>query len=226
MLEGIGLETTTLWDFPTQSPPGEDYGWHEFHGVTPSGVIANLVARYTRQGEWVIDPMAGSGTTLDVARRMGRRALGFDLAPSRGDIHPANARNLPVPDEFAQLVFVDPPYGDNVRYSDDVRCLGTVRADSDAFDFVLGSVAREAGRVLRPKGVAAFLVSDQYRQAHFTPVGFALFSVLRRRFRPVDIVAVPRRNDRSLNPHWEHWSRRANFLLRGFRYLLIVRKEG
>ncbi|MFQ5920297.1 MAG: TRM11 family SAM-dependent methyltransferase [Thermoplasmata archaeon] len=222
----IGLETTTLWDFPFQSPPGRSYGDADFHGVTPAGVVANLVARYTRRGDWVLDPMAGSGTTLDVARRMGRRALGFDLSPRRQDIHAADAQQLPVPAGFAQLVFVDPPYGDNLRYSDDPRCLGIQAADSDGFELALGGVAREAGRILRPKGIAAFLVSDEYRQARFTPVGFALFSVLARRFRPVDIVAVPRRNDRTLNPHWQHWSRRANFLLRGFRYLLIVRKEG
>ncbi|MFQ5987203.1 MAG: TRM11 family SAM-dependent methyltransferase [Thermoplasmata archaeon] len=226
LARGIGLETTTLWDFPSQSPPGRRHGDASFHGVTPTGVVANLLARHTQPGDWVVDPMAGSGTTLDVARRMGRRVLGFDLAPRRQDIHPADAQHLPVPAGFAQLMFVDPPYGDNLRYSDDPRCLGTLSAESEAFDFALGRVAREVDRVLRPKGIAAFLVSDQYRRSHFTPVGFALFSELERRFRPVDIVAVPRRNDRTLNPHWEHWSRRANFLLRGFRYLLIVRKEG
>lgn len=194
--------------------------------MTPSGVVWNLVSRYTRPGEWIVDPMAGSGTTLDVARHLGRRALGFDLRPRRADIHPADARQLPLPDGFVQLVFVDPPYGDNLRYSSHEACLGNLPAEDPRFYDELVRVALEARRVLRPGGVAAFLVSDGYRRGRFVPVGFALFSLLRPYFHPLDVVAVVRRGDRSLNPLWTHWSRRANFLLRGFKYLLLFRRGG
>ncbi len=225
-IDRLSLETTTLWDFPLQSPPGESFGDAEFRGVTPSRLVWNLVLRFTEKGDWVVDPMAGSGTTVDVARRLGRRALGFDLVPRRLDIHLADAHELPLPDEFAHLVFLDPPYGDNVRYSDDPRCLGCIPSDSKLFYEELERVAIEVIRVLRPGGYTAWLVSDQYRGSRFTPVAFVLYALLSRLFRPVDIVAVARHNDHSLNPTWEHWSRRANFFLRGFKYLLIFRKEG
>src|SRR5215216_119334 len=41
-----------------------------------------MMRRYTRTGDWVLDPFAGSGTTLIEARRLGRNSLGVELQPA------------------------------------------------------------------------------------------------------------------------------------------------
>ena len=217
------LEVTTLWDFPFQSALPGRFGEPTFHGVTPSGVAWNLLARYTKPGDLVVDAMCGSSTTLDVANVLGRRALGFDITPRRTDVVRADARSLPLPDRCADLCFVDPPYSDNVHYSDDPRCIGRISCRDDRFYDALERVAREVARVLRPGGVAAWLISDGYKDRSFTPVGFRLFAILSKYFLPVDIVCVARRNDRSMSPMWEHRARRYGFFLRGFKYLFILR---
>src|SRR5690348_5050243 len=61
----------------------------------PSYVIWNLIQRYTKENDLVVDPFAGSGTTLDVARDLKRRALGYDVHPARKDIFRVDARKLP-----------------------------------------------------------------------------------------------------------------------------------
>ncbi len=218
------LELTTLWDFPAQGDPRCPLGSSAFHGVTPSGVAVNLIARYTRSGDLVVDAMCGSGTTLDAARSLGRRAIGFDLAPHRADIILADSRLVPLPDACADFCFVDPPYSDNVRYSNDARCIGRISCREPEFYNALEAVARETARVVRPGGVVAWLVSDGYKDRCFTPVGFRVFAILSKYLEPEDIVCVARRNDRSLSPMWEHRARRFGFLLRGFKYLFILRK--
>lgn len=218
-------ETTTLWDFPHQSPEGLRLGDPAFSGVTPAVACLNVIRRFTQPGDLVIDPTSGSGTTLDAARLLGRRALGFDLFPRRPDILPADARALPLPAACAHLVFVDPPYSDNIHYSDDPRCLGRIPASDPAFYDALEAVAREASRVLRPNGVLALIMSDEYRQHRFTPVGFRAYGRLLRHFTSVDIVCLARRNDRSASPMWEHRARNRGFYLRGFKYLFLMRKE-
>lgn len=45
----------------------------------PLALLERLVAAHSRPGELVLDPFCGSGTTLVAARRLGRRALGFDI---------------------------------------------------------------------------------------------------------------------------------------------------
>ncbi len=40
------------------------HGDNKFNGVTPAFVIWNLLQRYTKEGDLVVDPMCGSGTTI------------------------------------------------------------------------------------------------------------------------------------------------------------------
>jgi hypothetical protein len=186
----------------------------------------NLVRRYTRPGDLVVDAMAGSGTTLDVARILGRRVLAFDLAPRRPDITRNDARHLPLPDDSVDLHFVDPPYSDNVRYSDEPGCLGRMSCREEEFLEAMETIARELVRTLKPHHVLGWLTSDAYRHGRFTPLGFLTYEMLTKYFEPVDVVCVARHNDRSANPMWEHRARRFGFYLRGFKYLFILRKPG
>ena len=48
---------------------------------SPPALVGRLVALYTEPGELVVDPFAGSGTTLKVAASMGRRAVGYETDP-------------------------------------------------------------------------------------------------------------------------------------------------
>ena len=90
------VESTTLWDFPTQNYGDHPHGDNKFNGVTPAFVVWNLVQRYTKEGDLVVDPMCGSGTTIDVCVEENRRVLGLDIAPRRKDIIQADARCLPI----------------------------------------------------------------------------------------------------------------------------------
>ncbi|HCJ67104.1 MAG TPA: DNA methylase, partial [Elusimicrobia bacterium] len=58
-------ESTTLWDHPKQSYGKTPKGNNRYPGVTPAFIIYNMIKRYTEPGDLVVDPMAGSGTTLD-----------------------------------------------------------------------------------------------------------------------------------------------------------------
>ncbi len=59
--------------------------------------------------------MCGSGTTIDVCSEENREVYGFDLVSRRPDIKEADARNLPLPENLANLIFIDSPYSDNIK---------------------------------------------------------------------------------------------------------------
>src|SRR6266508_6442684 len=54
---------------------------HPFPARMPMELAKFLIEHLTAPGEVVLDPMAGSGTTAEAARRLGRIGLAFDLDP-------------------------------------------------------------------------------------------------------------------------------------------------
>ncbi len=49
----------------------------------PEKLVERVVEASSRPGDLVLDPFTGSGTTAVVARRLGRRFLGFEIDPDR-----------------------------------------------------------------------------------------------------------------------------------------------
>jgi DNA modification methylase len=219
------IMTTTLWDFPSQQYGDESQGSTEYAGATPAYIIWNLLQRYTKPKDLVVDPMAGSGTTLDVARELGRRALGYDVHPSRKDIFHVDARKLPLEDEKADFAFVDPPYSTHIDYGDDPRCIGKLDAAEPGYYEAMERVISEIHRILRPGAHMALYVSDSFRKGRpFCAIGMELFVRLTKLFEPVDIIAVKRYNKTLSLGNYHKAAQEENFFLRGFNYLFIMRK--
>ena len=57
------------------------HAWHPFPAKFPPQLPGFFIEALSRPGDLVLDPMAGSGTTLVEAQRLGRRALGCDIDP-------------------------------------------------------------------------------------------------------------------------------------------------
>jgi len=218
------LETTTLWDYPTQSYGKLSKGNNKYPGVTPAFIIYNMIKRYTEVGDLVVDPMAGSGTTFDVCKEENRKCICYDISPTRPDIIQNDARKIPLPDNSVDMIFIDSPYGDNVRYNDHPDDIGKISAETEKFYDELEKVMRECHRILKPDKVLGWLIGDQWVKKKFTPVGFRIFERLCKYFEPVDIICVARRNQTSNTAIWHNRALRFNFYLRGFKYLFIVRK--
>lgn len=222
----LKLQTTSLWYYPSQQYSDEPMGNPAFEGRTPAWVIWNLLERYTREQDLVVDPCCGGGTTLDVARSIGRRALGYDIAPTRDDIFRADARSLPLEDEKADFVFVDPPYSTHIEYSDEAACLGKLDAFEPPYFEALERVFAECDRILRDRRYLAVYVSDTYKKKRgFVPIGARFSALLEQRFRPVDHIAVVRGNRKLETGRFHKAAAEGNFFLRGFNHLLVFKKD-
>jgi DNA modification methylase len=220
------LQATTLWDFPKQTYGKTPKGDNKYAGVTPAELIWNLVWRYTEPGDLVVDPMCGSGTTIDVCKEEGRRAICYDIAPpsSRSDIIQNDARKIPLSDGVVDMAFIDSPYGDNIRYNEHPDCIGKISSETEKFYDELEKVIEECHRILKPGKVLGWLIGDQWVKKEFTPVGFLLYGRLTKYFDTVDVICVARRGQSSNTSIWYNRARRFNFYLRGFKYLFIMRK--
>ena len=219
------IEATTFWDFPRQSYGLTPKGNNKYAGVTPALIIYNMIWRYTDPGDLVVDPMCGSGTTIDVCKEEKRRVIGYDIHSTRPDIIKNDAREIPLEDNSVDMVFIDSPYGDNIKYNAEPKNIGNISSESEEFYDELEKVMKESHRILKEGKVLGWLIGDQWVKKEFTPVGLKIYERLCRHFEPVDIICVSRRSQSSNTGVWQNRARRFNFYLRGFKYLIIVRKN-
>ena len=77
--EGFGAEEDT-WYFPRVCGTfKERAGWHGCQ--MPEQLLGRIIRACSHPGELVLDPFAGSGTTLVTAKKLERQWLGFELSP-------------------------------------------------------------------------------------------------------------------------------------------------
>ncbi|HZU77806.1 MAG TPA: DNA methyltransferase, partial [Dehalococcoidia bacterium] len=67
--------------FDTHLPSYATHALHPFAAKFPPQLARWMVEEFSRPGETVLDPFAGSGTMLVEARLLGRNALAADIDP-------------------------------------------------------------------------------------------------------------------------------------------------
>lgn len=80
------------------------------HGNIAGQIIMNLLYYYTKQGDLVLDPVAGGGSTIDACLVMGRKCLAFDINPLRDDIIQNDSTKLIPIKKKVDFIFLDPPF--------------------------------------------------------------------------------------------------------------------
>lgn len=161
---GINVQPYDVWSFAKC----HDLFGSQHPGRIPGELIAHVLYFYTQPGAKVIDPMVGSGTTLDTCLVFGRECYGFDI-DERHDRPDVIKHNISVNGwhervKKADLIFWDPPYfekmdssniGDNGYIEGSISKLGR----DEYMQFFAQRLAEAKGMV--KKGCKlAFLMSD------------------------------------------------------------------
>ena len=246
--ESFELEGTTVWSFPNRGR----WATHEgnYRGNWAPQIPRNLILRYTQQGEYVLDPMVGSGTTLIECKLLGRNGIGVDvnydalmLAFDRLNFEPKNlfevlpnsqiklflgdARNLDcIQNESIDLIATHPPYANIITYSKNKSIDGDISQirSIDKYLDAIEEIANECYRVLKPGRHCAILIGDTRKHKHYIPIAFRVME----RFLKVgfilkeDIIKV----QWNMKKTRECWSIKKNndFLLIYHEHLFIFRK--
>lgn len=178
----------------------------------PEALPARLIQCFTASEDAVVlDPFAGTGSTLMAAARLGRRAIGLELCAGyvaqarqrlatlpaglpQPVLHHADARTLPtlVDPESVDLAVTSPPYwnvlsaprtADRRRTRDYAGGDGDLGAVTDYGEFVslLGSIFADVLGALKPGGYCCVVVMDLRKGNRFYPFHSDLAAELVRR---------------------------------------------
>ena len=81
-----GRRLRTTWEFPTEPRKRSNGGMDDHPAIMPLSLARRCVEITSRPGDVVLDPYAGSGTTLIAARNAGRKWVGVELKPGFVDL--------------------------------------------------------------------------------------------------------------------------------------------
>ena len=70
--------TKQIWNIPI--PNKNDLAFGEHSAIMPEEIVRRCIKLYTYIGDVVLDPFAGSGTTLKVAKELKRNYVGYEIS--------------------------------------------------------------------------------------------------------------------------------------------------
>ena len=186
--------TDSLWIFDKRDTSGVHKAgyWGNFIPQIPN----QLLRRFTKKGEWVLDPFLGSGTTLIECKRLDRNGVGVELNPAVAKsaksiiekeknpnkvtsvIITGDSSKVDFPDELKaykinsfQFVIMHPPYWDIIKFSSKKSDLSNANS-IQSFLKMFGDVVENFYPVLDKKRYCAVVIGDKYESGEWIPLGF------------------------------------------------------
>ena len=245
------LEATTVWSFPNRGKWATHYLNAKYRGNWAPQVARNLILRYTKEKDTVLDAFVGSGTTLIEAKLLHRNGIGVDINKDAIMVtldrlrfsyntlekkpktwirtYVGDARNLDkIEDESVDLIATHPPYANIIGYTKNSNHkkegdLSKVR-NVEEFANEMRKVAKEFYRVLRPGKYCAILIGDTRRHKHHVPISFRVM----QSFLDVGFILkeniIKLQHNMKATPLWRKKSIQYNFLLLAHEHLFVFRK--
>lgn len=237
--ENFELETNTVWSFPDRGK----WATHDakYRGNWSPYIPRNIILRYSKEGDTILDQFVGGGTTLVEAKLTNRNAIGIDINPaaveltknklnfdfesgSEIDVYQGDACNLTkIADESIDLICTHPPYADIIQYSEDI--------DGDLshlkikpFLFEIGKVADESFRVLKKDKYCAVLMGDTRKNGMVQPLAFETMRIFELSGFKIKEIIIKEQHNCKATGYWKTNSIKYNFLLLNHEYLFVLKK--
>jgi len=245
-------EQTTVWSFKQRGNWATHSG--EYRGNWSPYIPRNVVLKYSKPGELVLDYFCGAGTTAVECKLLGRKCIAFDINDKAIELA---KKNIDFRIQSPQLTFVNEEthlevYEPELKVGDardlsflqdnsiDLICAHPPYAniihytdskegdlsffDIDDFLKEMTKVAKESFRVLKPGRQCAILIGDTRRKKHVFPLGFALINVYLNAGFKLRELVIKRQHNCKTTGFWYANSIKYNFLLLAHEYLPIFEK--
>jgi predicted RNA methylase len=244
--------TDSLWVMGRRDNSGAHKGW--YWGNFVPQIPRQMMLRYTKSGEWVLDAFAGSGTTLIECRKLGRNGLGIELNHQvtlaarrlvntesnpkgvRTEIVEGDSATIDLRDllsrfgiDRVQMVIMHPPYHDIIKFSDDPRDLSSAR-DTEDFLMMFDRAVDNVTPSLAQGRYFILVIGDKFARGEWIPLGFlAMDRILRRGdFRLKGIVVKnfdETRGKRSQHELWRYRALAGGFYIFKHEYVFVFQKK-
>lgn len=234
------LEENTVWSFKSRGNWATHNG--NYRGNWSPYIPRNIILKYSKENDIVLDYFCGSGTTGVECKLLNRNFIGIDIndnaiqlarqninfeylfSNSNIEFKVGDARNLDfIKDESIDLICAHPPYSNIIQYSlnksDDLSYL-----EVDKFLDEIKKVAIESFRVLKKDRFCSILIGDMRKNKNVIPLGFwTIQKYIEAGFKIKELI-IKRQHNCKTTGFWYKNSIKYNFLLLAHEYLIIFEK--
>ena len=238
--EDLVLELTTHWSFPNRG----NWATHDakWRGNWSPYIPRNIILRYSKENDIVLDQFVGGGTTLVEAKLLNRNIIGVDVndiaiqrckekvdfeykqSNSKVIIKKGDARNLFfLENESIDLICTHPPYANIINYSDDLEN-DLSRLNIKDFLIQMEKVANESYRVLKKGKFCAILMGDTRQKGNMIPMSFKVMEIFKKTGFTLKEIIIKEQHNCKATGFWKTNSIKYDFLLIAHECLFIFNK--
>lgn len=203
----IDVNVDSLWLIGKRDDSGKHS--NKYHGNFIPQIPNQLIKRYTKKHDVVLDVFLGSGTTLFECENLNRKFIGFDINDEiisfvnekmqnstkiEFDIQNCDVSNT---DDFndkittslsklhsnkVQFLIMHPPYMDIVKFTDKKEDLSQI-SDLSLFVKTFSKVVENSLNYLETNRYFAIVVGDVYKKSEVIPLSFYIIDAIKRKFK-------------------------------------------
>jgi site-specific DNA-adenine methylase len=201
------INVDSLWLIDERDKSGK----HEnvYHGNFIPQIPSQLIRRFTKENEIVLDPFLGSGTTLFECENLNRKFIGFDINEKIIDYVQTKMNSLSnnffkiancdvtnksdfnkkmqsalnyLGSNKVQFVIMHPPYMDIVKFTNKKEDLSQI---SDLTEFVkqFNNVVSNTLSYLEKNRYFAIVIGDVYKNSEVIPLSFYVLDAIKRNYK-------------------------------------------
>jgi len=242
--------TDSLWLIGKRDKTGAHNGayWGNFVPQIPN----QLIKRYTKKNDWVLDTFLGSGTTLIECKRLGRNGVGVELLSKvvklakenidkennpyeiKTEIIKGDSTSINFKEEIEklktknfQLVIMHPPYWDIIKFSKNKKDLSNTKTQKE-FLKNFGEIVDGVTPVLQKGRYLAVVIGDKYSNGEWIPLAFnTMQEVLNRGYKLKSTIVKNFDETKGKMKQKELWRYRAlagGFYIFKHEYIFIFQK--
>lgn len=245
--------TDDLWLFPSR----ENSGKHKniYHGNFIPQIPYQLISRYTRKNEVVLDAFFGSGTTLFECEKLERKFIGLDINSgmfdyvklqmqgSKKDFFALNLcdntdENSKIciknsleflGEKSVSLAIFHPPYHDIVKFTDDKNDLSNCSSVDEFLDKFKKSLANSL-EFLAKNRYFAIVIGDIYKNSEVVPLSFLCMNMVKSNFKTKlkGIIVKNIEGNRGklgVGGIWRYRALKSDYYIFKHEYILVFKKE-